>query len=270
MPGPITTPPCGRACGPLPTACGPTGGSAVAFADDNSMVDREIAHRAGLGWFGKNANLLLEGAGSFFVLGSVVTDAPLPVNDEVAEDGCGTCRRCIDGCPTGAIVDDGVIDAGKCLAWLLQRPGAFPRQYRAALGDRIYGCDECQEVCPPTVRLGAKRAVGEAPVGIPVEPWIDALELLEATDDEVLARWGRWYLSDREPRWLRRNALIVVGNSGRDRDARAVGLLTRYLADDDPVLRSHAVWAARKLGWGDLLPLSDADADVRTELTAPL
>ena len=246
------------------------GWKAVAFADDNSMVDREIAYRAGLGWFGKNANLLLEGAGSFFVLGSVVTDAPLPVQAEPAADGCGTCRRCIDGCPTGAIIDSGVIDAGKCLAWLLQKPGVFPRQFRVALGDRIYGCDDCQEVCPPTVRLGATRAAGEAPAGMPVEPWIDALELLEALDHDVLSRWRRWYLTDRDPRWHRRNALIVVGNSGRDRDARVSAVLSRYLAHDDPVLRGHAVWAARLLGRPDLLPLSDVDVDVQVELSAPL
>lgn len=249
------------------------GWKAVAFADDNSIVDREIAHRAGLGWFGKNANVLIEGAGSFFVLGSVVTDAPLPISERVVADGCGTCRRCIDGCPTGAIVDDGVIDAAKCLAWLLQKPGVFPREFRRALGDRIYGCDECQEVCPPTVRLGMKRAAGEAPPTLPVEPSIDALDLLTADDATVLARWGRWYLSDREPRWHRRNALIVLGNSATT-GARAMAVLGDYLAHDDPVLRSHAVWAARMLGRDDLLHERgiehDLDPLVRAEMSAEL
>lgn len=249
------------------------GWKAVAYADDNSMVDREIAHRAGLGWFGKNANLLLEGAGSWFVLGSVVTTAPLPVASEPAADGCGTCRRCLDGCPTGAIVEPGVVDASRCLAWLLQKPGWFPREFRTALGDRIYGCDECQEVCPPTVRLGVRRASGEAPASVPVEPVIDALELLELDDDAVLARWGRWYLSDRDPRWHRRNALVVLGNAGDARPAaraRLTTVLSRYLAHDDPLLRGHAVWAARRLGRDDLLPVDDPDPDVRAELSAPL
>lgn len=248
------------------------GWKAVAYADDNSMVDREIAHRAGLGWFGKNANLLLEGAGSFFVLGSVVTTAPLPIADQPVTDGCGTCRRCLDGCPTAAIVAPGVVDAGRCLAWLLQKPGWFPREHRVALGDRIYGCDECQEVCPPTVHLGARRATGEAPSAVPVEPWIDALALLEADDDEVLARWGRWYLSDRDPRWHRRNALVIVGNAGDARPsagARIATALTRYLAGDDPLLRGHAVWAARRLGLDHLLPADDPDPLVQAELTAP-
>lgn len=250
------------------------GWKAVAYADDNSIVDREVAHLAGLGWFGKNANLLLEGAGSWFVLGSVVTTAPLPLADRVAADGCGSCRRCLDGCPTGAIVADGVVDASRCLAWLLQKPGWFPREYRAALGDRIYGCDECQEVCPPTVRLGARHAATDAPAGSPAAAWIDALDLLEADDDTVLARWGRWYLADRDPRWHRRNALIVVGNAGGDARpvvaARVATVLSRYLAGDDPLLRGHAVWAARRLGRDDLLPATDSDPDVQAELSAPL
>ena len=249
------------------------GWKAVAYADDNSMVDREIAQRAGLGWFGKNANLLLDGAGSFFVLGSVVTTAPLPVATRTVADGCGTCRRCLDGCPTGAIVEPGVIDASRCLAWLVQKPGWFPREHRVALGDRIYGCDECQDVCPPSVRLGARCAAGQAPPAVPVEPWIDALALLEADDATVLARWGRWYLSDRDPRWHRRNALLVVGNTGDARPAaraRIASVLTRYLAGDDPLLRGHAVWAARRLGLDRLLPVDDPDPLVRAELTAPV
>lgn len=221
------------------------GWKAVAFADDNSIVDREIAYRAGLGWFGKNANLLLPGAGSFFVLGCVVTTAPLPVSALPVDDGCGSCRRCLDGCPTGAIVAPGVIDAAKCLAWLLQKPGSFPVEFRRALGDRIYGCDECQEVCPPTVRLG-RHHPAPAPPGR-VEATIDVLDLLEADDDEVLARWGRWYLADRQVRWLRRNALVVVGNTADARNERALAVLAHYRAHDDPILREHAEWAAAQM-----------------------
>ena len=102
------------------------GWKAVAFADDNSIVDREVAWRAGIGWFGKNANLLLPHAGSWFVLGCVITDALLPAATGPVADGCGTCHRCIDACPTGAIIEPGVIDGNRCLAWLLQKPGVFP------------------------------------------------------------------------------------------------------------------------------------------------
>jgi epoxyqueuosine reductase len=241
------------------------GWKAVAFADDNSMVDREIAYRAGLGWFGKNANLLLDGVGSWFVLGSVVTTAPLPVTDRTVADGCGSCRRCIDQCPTGAIVEPGVIDASRCLAWVLQKPGVIERRWRRAIGDRIYGCDDCQEACPPTVRLGGREPAPPVADG-KVERTLDALEMLAIDDDAVLARWGRWYVTDRQPRWLRRNALVVVGNSERGADARVQHTLVRYLADDDPMLRAHAVWAARELGQHHLLPGTDDDPLVAAEL----
>lgn len=236
---------------------------AVAFADDNSVVDREAAWLAGLGWFGKNANVLLPGSGSFFVLGSVITDAPLPVALEPVADGCGTCRRCIDGCPTAAIVAPGVVDAGRCLAWLLQRPGVFPRQFRVALGNRIYGCDECQVVCPPTVRFERRKPVNESRH---VQAYVSLVELLEATDDELLQSYGRWYLADRNPIWLRRNALIALGNAGSADDARVVVLLARYLGHSEPMLRAHAVWAAAQLGCHHMLPAIDADPIVADEL----
>ncbi|MFM2071820.1 MAG: hypothetical protein RLZZ623_2083 [Actinomycetota bacterium] len=245
------------------------GFKAVAFADDNSMVDREIAYQAGLGWFGKNANLLIAGAGSYFVLGSVVTTAPLPLASAVVADGCGSCRRCLDGCPTGAIIAPGVVDAARCLAWLLQKPGMFDRRFRAAVGNRLYGCDDCQEVCPPTVRLGVHHTIptnGE----VGREAVVDVLDLLDAADAEVLARWGRWYLADRDPRWLRRNALVILGNSESASDARVRATLSRYLAHDDPVLRAHAVWATRSLALDHLLPAHDTDAHVIAELTDPL
>jgi epoxyqueuosine reductase len=251
------------------------GWRAVAFADDNSMVDREIAHRAGLGWFGKNANLLIEGAGSWFVLGSVVTDAPLPPVPEPVGDGCGTCRRCFDGCPTGAIIEPGVIDAARCLAWLLQKPGVFEPSLRRAVGDRIYGCDDCQEVCPPTVRLGVRHPARVSDLGA-VRDRIDVLALVTADDDEVLRRWGRWYLAERDPRWVRRNALLVIGNAVDDHPVgdppppAIVRALVVALAHVDPMVRAHAVWAARRWGMDHLLPDSDADPDVEAELRRPV
>jgi epoxyqueuosine reductase len=234
-----------------------SGHRATAFTDDNSIVDREVAYLGGLGWFGKNANILLPGAGSFFVLGSIITTAQYEPSRPVA-DGCGTCRRCLDGCPTGAIVAPGVVDANRCLAWLLQQPGTFPIEHREALGDRIYGCDDCQEVCPPTVRLGRRhrvdvRSVADDPNGRnapggEVQAWVDVLDLLDATDDELLTRFGRWYLADRDPVWLRRNALIVLGNVGDGGDARTRATLQRYGADPNELLREHADWAATRLG----------------------
>jgi epoxyqueuosine reductase len=314
------------------------GHRAVVVADDNAMVDREVAYRAGIGWFGKNANLLLpdrtgegatgpgpagRGAGSWFVLGAVVTDASLPPTGDPVPDGCGACRRCIDACPTGAIVAPGVVDARRCLAWLVQQAGTFPREHRVALHERLYGCDDCQEVCPPNIRFDrthlrfdqtrpaqergsrqadpqgalpaavadAAAADGGAPAGAattadpagadtadaidgrPGSPgaWVPLLDLLAADDEALLARYGRWYLAGRDPRWLRRNALLALGNVADARDGRVVATLDRHLRHADPLLRSHAVWAARRLGRGDLLEAVAGDdaPEVVEELAAP-
>jgi epoxyqueuosine reductase len=242
------------------------GWRAVVFADDNSIVDREVAYRAGIGWFGKNANILLPGAGSWFVLGCIVTTAPLPASKAPAADGCGACRRCIDECPTGAIIAPGVIDAGRCLAWIIQKPGVMDRHWREQIGDRIYGCDDCQTVCPPTVRFATKY---QAPA-VDLEPWVSLIEVLDAGDAELMQRWGRWYVADRDPRWVRRNALVALGNVGRAADAAVRRCLTRYLVHDDAMLRAHAVWAARRLGLDALLPDNETDPIVLEELAAPL
>ena len=215
------------------------GHRAVVMADDNSLVDREAAWRAGIGFVGKNANILLPGRGSWFVLGSVVTDAELTSTTPPVTEQCGPCRRCLDGCPTGAIVEPGVVDAGRCLAWLLQRPGTFPAEHRVALGDRIYGCDDCQEVCPPSRRDEATSARPAGP-----DAWLDALALLDLDDDALLERCDRWYIPGRDPDVIRRNLLIVVGNSG---DAMARATVDRYADSSDPVLAEHARWAAARL-----------------------
>jgi epoxyqueuosine reductase len=221
---------------------GDDGWRTLVAADDNSLVDREAAYRAGLGWYGKNANLLLPGLGSWFVLGAVVTDAPLAPSSAPVADGCGSCRRCLDGCPTGAIVAPGVVDARRCLAWLVQQPGPFPTAYREALGDRIYGCDDCQEVCPPN-RADDRRNPPASGAG----GWVDLVDLLDATDDELMERHGRWYIPERDPRYLRRNALVALGNVGGRDDAAVVTVLDRYRFGDDKLLAEHAAWALAQL-----------------------
>jgi epoxyqueuosine reductase len=215
-------------------------------ADDNALVDREAAYRAGIGWYGKNTNLLLEGQGSWFVLGSIVTDAEL-APDEPQPDGCGTCDRCRPACPTGALVEPGVLDARRCLAWLLQAEGEFPEQHRAALGDRIYGCDDCQEACPPNRRVDRNLEEAGQPVAVPEANAAVEIEfLLRASDDDLMARVGRWYIPRRDPRYLRRNALVVLGNLAAERRIPAAtveALLAPYLDTDDELLRTHAEWA---------------------------
>ena len=243
------------------------GHRAVVLADDNAIVDREVAYQAGIGWFGKNSNLLISGAGSYFVLGCVITTAELIFADKQVEDGCGSCKRCLDNCPTSAIVAPGVVDANKCLAWLLQKPGVFDREYRVALGDRIYGCDDCQEVCPPTVRY--ERKIESSRMEIlrkPAKQWASVAAILTNDDDSLLSEFGAWYIADRNPKWLRRNALIILGNIGDPSDDAVVDLLNKYLHHADPVLRAHAVWAAARLGLNHMIDETDEDQIVQAEL----
>lgn len=243
------------------------GHRAVVLVDDNAIVDREVAYQAGMGWFGKNSNLLISGAGSYFVLGCVITSAELIFAERPVEDGCGSCKRCLDICPTEAIIAPGIVDANKCLAWLLQKPGIFDRDYRVALGDRIYGCDDCQEVCPPTVRFERKTDSATLAIGRkPVKPWASVVTILTNDDESLLGEFGAWYIADRDPKWLRRNALIILGNIGDASDRTVVDLLNKYLRHNDPLLRAHAVWAAARLGLNHLIDKTDDDQLVQAEL----
>ena len=218
------------------------GHRAVVVADDNALVDREAARRAGLGYYGKNSNVLLANSGSWFVLGSVVTDAVLPPAVERVPDGCGPCRRCLDGCPTGAIVAPGVVDARRCLAWLLQATGDFPVEFREALGDRLYGCDDCQEVCPPNRRLPEACRM-------PV----------------TRRRWTCWTCSPPATRscWSAMGAgtsrSVTLATYGATRswcwaisltggDPEVSETLRRYREHPDRMLAGHAAWAASRLG----------------------
>jgi epoxyqueuosine reductase len=245
------------------------GHRAVVFADDNSIVDREAAYLAGIGWYGKNANLLLPSAGSFFVIGCVVTTAQLPTGVPLA-DGCGSCSRCIPACPTQAISSPGVIDGNRCLSWLLQKPGVFPREFRVDLHDRIYGCDDCQTSCPQTVRRSVPVQIQTSvpKAQLPARATIDIEWLLEASDVDVMSTCEHWYTHQRDPRWIRRNALIIIGNIGDPGSAVIRRIVESYLHHDDPMLRAHAVWAASRLGYVDALSQVSDDVNemVRDEL----
>ncbi|MYE56307.1 MAG: tRNA epoxyqueuosine(34) reductase QueG [Acidimicrobiaceae bacterium] len=259
------------------------GHRAVVSADGNGLVDRAAAHRAGIGWWGKNSNILVPGVGSLVVLGAVVTDAPIAPQEPESgvADGCGSCRQCLDGCPTGAIIAPGTVDARRCLAWLVQADGVFDPDYRVALGDRIYGCDDCSDVCPPNrvrVRLTGRTRhrpdpVGEVDRALPSTgngAWVPVLEMLDASDGALMAGFGRWYIPRREPRYLRRNALVVLANVGDRSDSRVRSAVDRALRDPDPLIRAHAVWCARRLGLGlDALSGRD-DPLVRAEMERPV
>ncbi len=243
-----------RALGPVADRLRAGGWRAVVVCDDNGLVDRAAAHRAGLGWYGKNTLVLLRGVGSWVVLGSVVTDAPLeaaPVRRQAVHgEGCGRCTACLDSCPTGALVAPGELDARRCLAWILQAPGPIPEALRPAVGDRVYGCDECQEVCPVNKRRSGGTTL---PTGIRPPDSVDLLGMLAASDDALLAAHGRWYIPGRDPNHLRRNALVALGNVGDGGDPGTVEALRRWVAAPDPMLAEHARWAARSLGRADLI-----------------
>ena len=240
------------------------GHRAVVFADDNSIVDREVAYNAGIGWFGKNANILIPNAGSFFVLGCVVTTAQLPIASPVP-DSCGTCTRCLPACPTDAIVDAGVIDANRCLSWLLQKPGIFEHRYREALGNRIYGCDDCQTSCPHTQRWSVPVRIRSSVQRV-IRTALDCEHLLTIDDHELMSECDGWYVHERNPMWVRRNALIILGNTARPDSESVRSIVHRYVSSPEPILRAHAVWAAARLGLTSLIPTSDTDEMVRYEL----
>ncbi|MGH8957576.1 MAG: tRNA epoxyqueuosine(34) reductase QueG, partial [Acidimicrobiia bacterium] len=207
---------------------------AEVLVDDNRLVDRAVAVRAGLGWWGKNTMVLAPGLGPWFFLGSVVTDAPIAADQPMNRD-CGSCSACIPACPTGALVAPGLLDARRCLAAWAQTPGVIPLEFRKAMGDRIYGCDDCIEACPPGHRVEATTE------GIRFS--LD--EILFVSDQRLLEIFGHWFIPNRDPRIIRRNALIAAGNSGLNSLARVVA---PYAGHPDWLLRAHSLWALSQLG----------------------
>jgi len=212
------------------------GWRAEVLADDNRLVDRAAAVRAGIAWWGKNAQVLMPGFGPWTLLGSVVTDAPLPPSVPMRRD-CGSCRACLPACPTGALVAPGILDARLCLAYWAQAPGVIPRSLRRAMGDRIYGCDDCLEACPPGRRL--LEAAGQR------RGRVSLAEVLGADDRGLRRRFAHWYVPRNDVRHVRRNALVALGNVG---GRGAVGIAAGYAGHPDWLLRAHAVWALGELG----------------------
>ncbi|MFQ5517506.1 MAG: epoxyqueuosine reductase [Acidimicrobiia bacterium] len=210
------------------------------LADDNRLVDRAAAVRAGIGWWGKSTMVLAPGVGPWLLLGSVATDAPLTPAEPMRRD-CGTCDSCIPACPTGAILSAGVLDASRCISHWLQAPGVIPLPYRLAIGGRFYGCDECLRACPPGHRMRPASHSAEEP---------DMEWVLCVPGGELLERFAHFYVPRRDPAHLRRNALIVLGNTGSRRHLRVV---SSYLDDASSMLRAHAVWAVARLGATALL-----------------
>ena len=187
------------------------GGTYRVLVDSNDHVDREAAVRAGVAFYGKNTMAITRRFGSWVVLGTLVTDVEIEPNEPLALD-CGSCRICIDACPTGALDEPGVLDATKCLSYWTQAPAAIPEPYRVELGHSVYGCDICQDVCPWN-RGVEKRRAGSSSDAEPVSP-VSLRDWLERDGEELVAELDRLYVPRNDPRWLRRNALIAAGNAG--------------------------------------------------------
>ena len=210
---------------------------AEVMVDDNRLVDRAAAVRAGIAWWGKSTMAIAPKFGPWLLLGSVATDAQLVPDEPMARD-CGTCSACIPACPTGALDHVGTLDATKCIAYWLQTPGIIPRQLRTAIGSRIYGCDECLVSCPPGQRISAESRPTAAGA-------VDLEALLTASDAELLARHGHFYIPRRNPAYLRRNALVALANVGSRSHFQ---LIEPFLDHEQADVRAHAVAAIVALG----------------------
>ena len=219
--------------------------SEVVF-DDDRLIDRAVAVRAGVAWSGKSTMVLAPGLGPWFLIGSVVTDASIPPTEPMRRT-CGSCTACMPACPTGAIIGPGVLDANRCLAAVLQRPGSIPTELRSAVGGRVYGCDDCLVACPP-----GDAALEALPAA---EPTLDARGILAATDAELDRTVAHWYVPRRNMRFVRRNALVALGNTG---DVSDVAVLAGYAGHPDPLLVEHAVWAVAQIGGPDAQAVIDA------------
>ncbi len=215
------------------------GGAHRVLVDENQHVDREAAARAGVGFYGKNTMLITRRYGSWVVLGTLVTTAALEPTPPLELD-CGSCRLCIDACPTGALDEPGTLDATRCLSYWTQSAAPIPEGYRAELGDQVYGCDICQDVCPWN-RGVEKRRASEPAQG---SPHVSLVDWLEASNAELCERYDRLYFPRNDPRYLRRNALVALGNVGQLDD---LALAQAHADDPDPLLAEHAEWAVRRI-----------------------
>lgn len=224
-------------------------GAGAGFAvcvDTGPPVDRSAAVRAGLGFYGKSANLITTRHGTWVFIGEILTTLPLQPDPPFA-GSCGACTRCIDACPTGAITAPGVVNASRCLSYVTQMKGPIPPAFRPALGRMLFGCDICQDVCP--YNLSSALLYGSHPectprpeVGGDTGP--DLAAVMRLTKGQFRDAWQPTAAAWRGKTVLQRNAVIALGNSG---DHRALPLLESALQDARPLIRAHAAWALGRL-----------------------
>ena len=238
------------------------GGDLKVFVDTAPLMEKPLAQQAGLGWQGKHTNLVSRTHGSWLMLGTILTTLEIEP-DAPESDHCGTCRACQDACPTDAFPAPYRLDARRCISYLtIEHHGPIPREFREAMGNRIYGCDDCLAVCP------WNKFAGEAAQNRIAEPadWQDPPlgELLSLDDTAFRKRFSGSPIKRIGRDRFVRNAAIAAGNSG---DAGFVAPLERLLRDDAPVVRGAAAWGYRRLG-GTARPAGERDPDVLREWAA--
>ena len=240
------------------------------YVDDGPMLDRAAAARAGLGWFGKNSNILTRELGSWVFLGQVITDLALEPDAPLAKT-CGSCVRCIDACPTGAIVAPYVVDNARCISYLtIENRGAIARELRPLVGDWIFGCDICQEVCPVNRKAQATREPtwGQASLAT-----AELVEILELSEEDFRERFRGTPIMRAKRTGLQRNACVALGNG---KNPAAVPALRRALRQGEPLVRGHAAWALGQIGGPEAVMALDAavlverDGEVLEEIRAAL
>ena len=243
---------------------------AVAVCDTKPLAERAFAVRAGIGWIGKHTNLIIPGAGSFVFLGEIVTDIELEP-DQPKKTHCGSCRLCTVACPTGALRADYSMDATRCISDLTQRRDAVPRALRPLMGEWIWGCDICQDACPPVARAPRNGNAAFTPASQPYPHLIELLTMPPAIWKKTYAHTAMGW---RGATVLRRNAAIALGN-GRDR-AHVPVLLGVLKRDGSALVRGHVAWALGRIGSPAALAglrsaqLLERDASVREEISAAI
>ncbi len=214
-----------------------------AVVDTAPLLERDFARRAGLGWFGKNTMLLHRRLGSWFLLGALLLDLELTPDPSHDTSHCGRCNRCLDACPTQAFAGPGLLDARRCISYLtIELRGPVPEELRSGLGDWVFGCDVCQEVCPWNRKAPALPEPTLLPQ--PELATLDLIELLGLSEQEFQTRFGPTPLERPGRAGLLRNAALVLGNRG---DPAGLPALRQALEDPEPLVREAAQWAMAKI-----------------------
>jgi len=219
-----------------------------AYVDTGPILERDLARRAGIGWFGKNTNLINPSLGSFFFLGALLVDLELAPDAPFAADRCGSCTRCLDACPTDALVAPRVLDATRCISYLtIELKDEIPSELREPMGDLIYGCDICQDVCPWNERF-ARALADESPFA--ARAALDnrdaralACELLIMSEEQFRSTFAGSPMKRAKLRGLKRNAAVVLGNVGTADDT----LVLERALEGEALVAEHAAWALRRV-----------------------